>query len=347
VPQCLEARRNIPAHKRSPCWHRHRRTRRARARRRLRAAKSLGKCPRASDTSLLYHHHSEPSHCGMGKTWKHHNGSGTDDGWQQQRPGQGSWRLWRGAHSPKVPWKKGNADREPAFPSYTQLVLQDQPASASQSQDHDMGQDGSLQSMHRALTLARKAENKVRALLTQRERSVKMWEAYKQQMEAAYVKEHRQHQQDLTRFQKDLDAALQNQEAARQQVRGAYLGEAPMPSETAHQAQASAVEWARLQARWEHEAANELEGVYRRAISPDASMLVTVPPTSADATADQPQRKLRPEIVRQLLSEPDVRCYKEGWQACMEGLVQPEAWHQCWDRRHPLLRPAQLPMGCR
>ena len=240
----------------------------------------------------------------MSKPWKH----AQPDTWRgpsagQQSYGQQRWRLWKGAHSPAEPWRRSET---PTFPAYTQLTLQEAAPPHAGDTEVDVGSDGVLQMMQRALTHAKKAEHRVRTLTQQKERTLKLWESYKAKMEEAYLKEHKRHLQDLARIQKDMAVALTQQEEAREAVRGTYRGEKPPPSADEEHTKALAAEWAAMRGRWEHAAVNEMDGVLRRAMHGDVAMDVA-DPMPEPAPGHGTQKQLRPEVLRQLFSETEVQ----------------------------------------
>ena len=83
---------------------------------------------------------------------------------------------------PAEPWRRSET---PTFPAYTQLTLQEAAPPHAGDTEVDVGSDGVLQMMQRALTHAKKAEHRVRTLTQQKERTLKLWESYKAKMEEA------------------------------------------------------------------------------------------------------------------------------------------------------------------
>ncbi|CAE7213488.1 unnamed protein product [Symbiodinium sp. CCMP2592] len=255
----------------------------------------------------------------MSKQWRNPKNESYES---YRRPSSGQpshghvpWRLWKGAQSPSQHRPRDGSAA--VFPSYTQLQLQPEPTSVGPTMAD--GSEGTLQIMQRALTNAKKAEHRVRQINQQREKAVKLWEQYKLTLEQTYIKEHRRHQQDLQRLQKEMESALANQEHARASVRGAYHGEAEVPTEVDPQAKEAAAEWMGLRGKWEEVAKCEMDGVLQRAMSMDVNM-ATAPQSGPDCgpvSAPAQQRHLRREMLTQLFSEEEVQAILQATQPKM------------------------------
>ncbi|CAE7242225.1 kif19 [Symbiodinium sp. CCMP2592] len=309
----------------SPNWHRQERAKRSRARARVRQAKAHFRQPRPKDLLLLYLHHSGGSGRGMGKTWKQRQGYGKDDShgrdsWAGDGYGQQPYiskeSLWKGAYSPRAPWRRNDPSRTPSFPSYTQLTPKEAPSSSAA--DTSFTPDSTVSEMQRSLTAAKKAEQKVRTLMALREKQAGQWDAYKEKLERTFVQEHKKYLAEKEKLQRDLDSAIQQQETARKAVRCVYSGEPVRPSQTVLQERASASEWEEMRSTWEKAQETDMDGVLQRAMQDIQAE--PLHPGRRDVDMDGvPSRKLRPEFLQSLLMDPGIQA--AFWaQASFQGM---------------------------
>ncbi|CAE7213307.1 unnamed protein product [Symbiodinium sp. CCMP2592] len=249
----------------------------------------------------------------MGKTWKQRGGyDRNQDGWDGSGYGHVPYlpkeKLWRGAYSPRAPWKRGEDARPPAFPSYTQLAPKESTTHTAAAAPTFVP-DATLSELQKTLTAARKAENRVRSLLSQKEKNEQQWEAYKDTMEKTFIQEHKRFVAGAAKIQRDLDAAVAHQDEARQDVRAAYNGEPVKPSRAAEQEKAALSAWDAMRDMWERSQDVDMEGVLHRAVNGQ--------PSTTTAPEAAPLRKLKPEFLQQLLADPGVQA--AFWAAAPQG----------------------------
>ena len=128
--------------------------------------------------------------------------------WQQPSQSQ-SWQLWKGTNSPN--WnKRRNQGQDWLTLRYDQMQVAPVQAEAAETGEDELSSMGSLlvKDVQRALTAARKADQKSRRvkqdILTKREQ----WSLYERQMKAAFTAQKKQFQQDQERLEHDLQEAL-------------------------------------------------------------------------------------------------------------------------------------------
>ncbi|CAE7939958.1 HERC1 [Symbiodinium sp. KB8] len=135
----------------------------------------------------------------QGKPWD----KGGD--WRQYQPP--SWQVWRGAYSP--------ARKETPAPmlQYDQVAL---PGSGSQSNrgarqnavDDDEEPEGGLRrDLQKALTSAKKADQKARKIREHLTTRREQWSLYERQMKEAFNTQKKRYEQEVKRLEKDLESA--------------------------------------------------------------------------------------------------------------------------------------------
>ena len=203
----------------SPPWHRRLRRQRNKARRRIWVARSEGVFPRFVDLAFLASHHSRP-------LFKELMGGGRRKQWQQeegawrQSGGQG-WQLWPGSYAA--------SPKQAARPIPPQNLRYDQVQVKGLSKGGRMGnrtevveipdeEATHMDGIQRALTLARKADGKVRKLKEEEELRRAQWKQYVLVMRNAFNKQHKQFEADLRRIGEERTNAASQGQAAAQSV---------------------------------------------------------------------------------------------------------------------------------
>ncbi|CAE7485179.1 unnamed protein product [Symbiodinium sp. CCMP2592] len=225
----------------------------------------------------------------MGKSWKPNKG---DKQYPRDGGAESYYRLWRGAYSPRAPWRNpSDADYNAvAFPSYTQVAPK---ATAPTPSSETKPPPGEMQLLQKAVTAAKKAENKVRKVVADRDTNSRQWDQYLENMKNNYIQEFLKHQKDQAWFQEELESALVQQETARQAVKRAIQGEPIQEDPGTGREQEIATSWQNMRDAWERPMDVDFLGVIQRAME-------SMAPDGA-APAPGPKR-LRPEVVGQFFS---------------------------------------------
>ena len=115
------------------------------------------------------------------------------------------------------------------------------------------------------INTARKAEQRVRALIATRNQKIEMWRQYLDGMKKAYLKELQRHQRDVEKIDGDLEGALVVQEDARKSLRNVFRERIDGPQETQTGRDDG---WRQMTEQWTHEneQAHDSEGVLHRAL---------------------------------------------------------------------------------
>ena len=226
----------------SPCWHRHLRTKRSRARARIHRARRRGRSPLAADLKLLALHHTAPRYRELSKRPRlvllsGHMGKQGKAPWRQGKQdgygGSSNWSYWKGS------WAAGSPNRHQdpvSIPSYDQTQLKDNHPPASVMPGISSREDPELmKAIQKALTTTRKADQKIQKVLQSKAQKEAQWKQYGYEMKQAYDREHKKYQQDLTRLDADLEAAMQQGSEAAELVKqlathGTAILPAPAPT---------------------------------------------------------------------------------------------------------------------
>ncbi|CAE7882566.1 unnamed protein product, partial [Symbiodinium microadriaticum] len=170
----------------------------------------------------------------------------------------GSWRYWRGIDSPRAPWRKENP--RPAFPTFMQMPSQPE---TSKTEEATM-EVGGLQTLQSVLTKARRAELRVKKLGQEREGLQRKWEKFNEELKATFVKEKNKFHREVERNEKEMEAALQGQEVARQTVVQVAIGQ-PVVTDSRKTDEAATANWEAMTQQWEREG-DDMDGVLQRAL---------------------------------------------------------------------------------
>ncbi|CAE7429102.1 CAPN15 [Symbiodinium sp. CCMP2456] len=193
---------------RSPPWHRHIRRRRSLARQRVRAALSRGTVPRSRDVLLLNLHHSRPAYPmggGRKKQWSQAEWQEWQQGGRQGgQSGGRSSRLWSGAWASASPLARGaergaeRYDRMPVRPAQSSTA-------APKTENAVTGADSELnRELQRSLTVAKKADIKIRKLQEEKERRAAQWDAFVLESRKKFLQQRKQYAQDIERINADM-----------------------------------------------------------------------------------------------------------------------------------------------
>ncbi|CAE7696770.1 unnamed protein product [Symbiodinium sp. CCMP2592] len=225
----------------------------------------------------------------MGKSWKPNKG---DKQYPRDGGAESYYRLWRGAYSPRAPWRNhSDADyNAAAFPSYTQVAPK---ATAPIPSSETKPPPGEMQLLQKAVTTAKKAENKVRKVVADRETNSRQWDQYLENMKNNYIQEFLKHQKDQAWYQEELESALTQQETARQAVKRAIQGEPTQEDPGTGREQEIATSWQNMRDAWERPMDVDFNGVIQRAMESMA------PVGAAPVTGP---KRLRPEVVGQFFT---------------------------------------------
>ena len=122
---------------------------------------------------------------------------------------------WRGVDSPRAPWRKD--PKAPSFPSFTQMLSRPDSTGEKEPQEVLPAPTG-LPSLQKVLTVAKKAEQKVKRLTQERDTLVKQWNIYEDKLKAAWTKEKKKFQEAAVKYDHAITEAHQQQDAARRIV---------------------------------------------------------------------------------------------------------------------------------
>ena len=190
--------------------------------------------------------------------------------WQQDKAKYPdySWPYWSG------PWRQSSEEwgwhpQEPSahFPSYDRMKGSGKMKGGKGSADY-LGDDPESQlvkTVQENINAARKAEQRVRALIATRNQKIEMWRQYLDGMKKAYLKELQRHQRDVDKIDGDLEGALAVQEDARKSLRNVFREGIEGPREMRAGKEDG---WRQMTEQWTHESeqAHDSEGVLHRAL---------------------------------------------------------------------------------
>ena len=150
----------------------------------------------------------------------------------QGYPGYGGWSYWRGAGSPAVkgqaPWKQDGketrhaAPKKHAFPHYDMVPKQDPPK--LQEISSSSNGDGYVSELQRAVNAARKAEAKIKKIHGEKRERQAQWQSYEAELRRCYSNEKQRFKNALSRLERDEVEALEEQTAARDNLRKVATG---------------------------------------------------------------------------------------------------------------------------
>ena len=248
----------IGKHANSPAWHRHLRRGRARARLQVRTAKLRCSALSRKALALLSSHHSGPRDpLGMSQ-WQHGRGKGK---YQADYQGSDYWSHWSG--SPAT-WQKHKQKQQQqsqdkgAFPQYdARQVDVKQAERENLVQITEVRQPGTssdatlVKDLQHLVNQARKAEQKVKRILTDQCTKQAQWSQYEKDMKQAFLKEKQRHQEALSHLEDELLRAVQVQDEARARVRTLAAGSEQSVEDQNSPCQAEDDAWAAQVADWE------------------------------------------------------------------------------------------------
>ena len=207
--------------------------------------------------------------------------------------------IWRGAGSPRYrSWEqKGWEEPAPSFPSYNQQGAGQSAKSVQALMAAVRDQSGGhtlLNDLQQLLNDAKKAETRLERAIAQRQLGKQ--QAFQEKMKVAWMKEQRNYLKNSERQDQEIEAATQQQAAARALVCQAWKGQDQgHPAVTAEQARES--EWNEMITSWEGEAEAGMDGVLRRALEQTATTpgRRTAPPMTPPIRSSAPAP--RTEVV--------------------------------------------------
>ena len=162
--------------------------------------------------------------------WRNYQGKqGGQKGEGKDGKGQHRWQYWQGSWSPSQrangpPWKRqqqrGQDSGKAAlsFPGYD--AAQKDPAPISEmASSKENGGDGYASALQRAINSVRRAENRSRKAIGDKQARTTQWNNWVMEMKRAYAKEKGRYQATLSRLDRELEEAQLEQESARAALR--------------------------------------------------------------------------------------------------------------------------------
>ena len=195
-----------------------------------------GALPARRDISILESHHSGPRYRllhSMGPWGKDQDYSSNKRSWSYWHGSKGAWRKNK---PPKDSGDQGKGKH--SFPQYDSVKVD---SSQGQGQKliavmtkkepgaHGTSEENLVKELQASINQARKAEGKVKRILSEREQKTAQWTAYDQEMKSAYLTEKKRRIHSMEQLEAESKQALAQQEDARSKVREA--GEASDPTE--------------------------------------------------------------------------------------------------------------------
>ena len=238
----------------SPAWHRRARKQRSSARRRVHTARRRRQPPRAADIALLAAHHARPNYreLTMGKRGgggRHREDYGSysaswdsKSGWDPKDKAKG-WTWWRGTWSPR-----GGRSQDLR---YDQVEVRTDTKTTAQEEERD---SGSLpipaNSIQKALTAAKKQDQRVRRILEEQQRRKQQWQQYKEDTMRKFAKQQAAYEQDMARLDGEHAEAIEAGHVAAAQVKALVAGQQPttLPATAVDPAKAWQDLWTQVQA---------------------------------------------------------------------------------------------------
>ena len=156
-----------------------------------------------------------------------------------------------------------------SFPAYDQMKGGGKGSKSKGKDEFDMNDDPEsylVNTLQDNINKARRAEQKVRALIATHNKKAEMWRQYVDSMKASYMQELQRHQKDVSKVESDLEAALAMQEEARRVLRSTISLEQD-PRRAARAAQEEA--WQEMTGQWrqEREHSEDANAVLQRALA--------------------------------------------------------------------------------
>ena len=220
--------------------------------------------------------------------------------WKPEEASQPSWQLWRGSRSPQLrqdgrPWR--SAATAPVFPTYNAMPQQPREHRAS-NVPPAISSFGRAKGLQPLLNAARKAEDKLRRLVTAKEVAAEQWVAFQQGLKDAFFKEQARYNRDGARLEKEIEDATREQHQSYRDIQQAFArGGVPEPSEDNVEAEET---WRRMRTQWEQEDGSSMEQLIQRAVSAPASEVSAV------------ARQLRPELQQLLAAMGALPFVRQG-----------------------------------
>ena len=184
----------------------------------------------------------------------------------------GKWHVWPGAwasspqQQPKAPWRQQG--RTHHFPAYDDKSIRPAPGRHNNPQtaaDQDQ-QDNGLGGIQKLVNTARKAEQRLTRLQSDKETSILQWQQYQKDLQAAFNRERKRHYAAQEQFEKDIASAVERQDEARANIRQYAASMATgMPVETDGD---NGPTWEEMTRAWVEEEDGAIEGVLHRALGP-------------------------------------------------------------------------------
>ena len=206
----------------SPTWHRRARQKRHKARVRVRLARLAGGGLPRRDVCLLQAHHSAPVY----SIPKSYMGKKPQGSWRKQYQdyddgsyGKERWRVWPGAYSPRTTPQRYDQYRTEDTESWRRGTSYHKAEATEQNPNTLV-----LQHMQKAVSLARKADTKIKKIKEEKINRTKQWDLYAADMRAKYLKQQQLYQQDLQRLDQEEVAAIKAGQEAAQEVRQLVTG---------------------------------------------------------------------------------------------------------------------------
>ena len=160
-----------------------------------------------------------------GEQWPNKYGEDPDS-WRQPSSSRGRWEDWR--QQRRVP-------EEPAFPTYTMMSS----AGSRSTRDQDEAENdrpltkkmGLAKGYQRLVTVARKAEVRMRKAEEDMEAAKQCWKTFQDKLQQAYVKERLRHRQDLERLEEEIAQQEKAQRDAFRDLQAAIANPASLKDE--------------------------------------------------------------------------------------------------------------------
>ena len=256
-------------------------------------------------------------------------------GWENRKKKEanssGYWDYWHGA------WYKDKPP--PSRETKTLLVPYDQLQVDSRSQNAELEQmlsstgahgsaDSIVKSLQQCVNAARKAENRVKKLLSDKALKNAQWERYQKDVRAAFTAEKRRHNQHLEKLEQELLKAVEVQEEARTRVRLAAQGHSG-GDEAMDAEEEETDSW--LAQLMEDEAEpppddSVLQEVLARALQPASAEIMPTPCVAPSAVPKTPQRQVivpRTPVPKPKVSRAKAPGILAGAQASGPGAQAP------------------------
>ena len=195
----------------SPSWHRRLRNRRSRLRRRVHRLRASGKAPFAADVSFLASHHCKPAYRELPATRVIPFRMVRKDKWQygkpehrySDEPSGRPWHIWPGS------WSASPKGRAVPKLRYDQMQL---PASLSKDtrgsgEEPASGNSDMMREIQRMVTMARRADGKVRRLQDAKAKREAQWVLFEKKSKADFLEQKRLFEAEIKRITDEIEEA--------------------------------------------------------------------------------------------------------------------------------------------